>query len=345
MIDYNKIKDQVDVILYGENKEESDKKSNEQVIEKENGAYMSAPKTVVYDELPNVTVTYPKKPEIEVPVYDKITYTPKTDEEIENVATQELENYKNVALESYDKNYETTKQQKEQEKVLESEKKTQNESKVAKAYEESAREIANNMSKQGMSNSSTSILLQEQNEVGKENELKNIANDYSNAISEIDIAIAKAESKRQEAINNFNVTYALKYAERVNKLKKERDEAIEQALKYNNEIAKQEFKDKIEKEKTESKLYTEALDQLQTEQSIENKAQYEVANSYNYRIYTILRKQLAGMSKEDAYNAVRNDPTYAENLTTSYYLQLVDEFGRDLWVPNDREYGVNLDEK
>jgi len=345
MIDYKKIKGQLDDVL-NDDKDEKEENQEGSAMVKESKPLASAPtKTVVYDELPSVTVTYPDKPNIELPSYEKIEYTPKADEEIEKIATEDLEGYKTKALESFDKNLEATKQQKEQEKVLENTKKTQNEAKVDKTYEEAEKEIGNNMLKQGMTNSSTATLLKEKNDSDKADALKKVAQNYSNAIAQIDNEIAKAEAKRQQAINNFNVTYALKYAERVDKLKKERENAVEDALKYNNELERLEFKDKVEKEKTESKLYSEALDQFQTEQVIENKAQYEVANSYNYRIYTILRKQLAGMSKEDAYNAVRNDPTYAENLTTSYYLQLVDEFGRDLWVPNDREYGVNLDEK
>ena len=46
--------------------------------------------TVVYDKLPSVTVEYPEKPVVEVPTYERMEYTPKTDEEIETLTKMSM---------------------------------------------------------------------------------------------------------------------------------------------------------------------------------------------------------------------------------------------------------------
>lgn len=332
MIDYNKIKKQLAEIFNEASKaEKEEKEEQEEVLTRQvdkKTANAKAEKVEASDQLPTVDVILPEKPEIELPVYEKIEYTPKTDEEIEKEVTDYLSEYKSTALEGFDKNFENTKALKEQEKETEKAKKEQSIKNLDHEYESKKKDVTNDMIKRGMSYSSTSSLMQEKNDKDKIFETQQISQEYADAIKELDNAIAKAEAQRQQAISEFNVTYALKFADRVKSLKDQRQSAIDNAIKQNNEIAEQEFKDVIQKEKTESKLYGEALDHYQTEKEIQDEAQKELADSYDYRIYTILRKQLAGMSKQDAYNAIRNDPTYVENLTTNYYLQLVDEFGR-----------------
>ncbi len=343
----NKIIKRVSELIKSE-KEKEKKNNNEQQEVKESSVMVERevePKTTVYDKLPTVTVTYPEKTEIELPNYEKSDYVAKTDEELASDVTAELKDYKENAMTGIDKDFEATKVVKEQEKELQGEKNKQEEQTVSKAYEQKEKDITNDLIKRGMVDSSTNALLKEKNVNDMERALKKVADEHSNALARIDLEIADAEAKRQKAINDFNVTYALKYADRISKLKSEREKAVADAKKFNNDVEEQAFKDRIQKEKTESQLYSEALDQRQEEMLIKNKAEYEVASSYDYRIYTILRNQLAGMSKQDAYNAIRNDPTYVNNLTTTYYLQLVDEFGRDRLIDYDREYGVNLDEK
>lgn len=351
MIDINKITKKI----YELEKSEKDEKKNEQnqaqtdQVEKTSEKVMeveSKPKTVVYETKPNVVVTMPQKPQIQTPTYERVEYVPKTDEEIEQDVTEELSAYKQNAINGIDSDYENVKSQKEQEKTVQSEKLAGGEKTVNEAYEEADKAITSDLIKRGMYDSSTNALMREKNAEDRDSALKKLSEKHASAIALIDSDIAKAEAQRQKAINDFNVTYALKYAERISKLKQQREDEIEKALKYNNEITEQEYKDVIEKEKTESKLYSEALSQKQQEMVIESKQKYEEVNSYEYRIYTILRNQLAGMSKADAYKAIHNDPTYADNLTTTYYLQLVDEFGRGQPVPDVRDnYGENLYER
>ena len=336
MLNYKKLNEQISALLKKEEEKEAEEQKTSGEIVKE-----SAPKTVVYDKLPSVSITYPQKPTVEAPKYEKVEYTPPTDEEIQKTAEEELKAYKDASLESFDSSFEKTKAQKEQEKALKESLKQQDEAKVEEEFKDVKTDIDYDLIKRGTYDSSANALLKEKSDIDKANALDKVSQDYANEIAKIDNAIAKAEVKRQEAINDFNIAYALKYAARVKKLKEARDSAVEKAIKQNNAVLEQEFQDQIDKAKTESKLYGEALEHYQTEKIIENKAQYEVANSYEYRIYTILREQLAGMSKQDAYNALRNDPTYSKNLTTTYFMKLVDEFGRGQWIPYDREYGEN----
>lgn len=275
-----------------------------------------------------VELEFPAIPSIELPVYEKMEYTPATDEEIEQNAKEQLENYKNSALSSYDLEYNNTKNQKERDKEKAEDNREESERKVNATYDEKSKKIDYDLIKRGMVNSSTNSLLKEQNENQRKDAITAVSNEYAQVIEKLDNEIAQAENKRQEAIAQFNISYALKYSNLVSKLISERDQMVNKALEYNNKIEKQEYDDKINKEKTESKLYSEALDQYEQELDIENKQREEEESTFEYKLYKVLKKQLEGMSKQDAYNAIHNDPTYAENLSTKYYMQLVHEYGR-----------------
>lgn len=275
-----------------------------------------------------VELEFPTIPSIELPVYEKMEYTPATDDEIEQNAKEQLENYKNSALSSYDLEYNNTKNQKERDKEKAEDNREESERKVNATYDEKSKKIDYDLIKRGMVNSSSSSLLKEQNENQRKDAITAVSNEYAQVIEKLDNEIAQAENKRQEAIAQFNISYALKYSNLVSKLISERDQMVNKALEYNNKIEKQEYDDKINKEKTESKLYSEALDQYEQELDIENKQREEEESTFEYKLYKVLKKQLEGMSKQDAYNALHNDPTYAENLSTKYYMQLVYEYGR-----------------
>ena len=275
-----------------------------------------------------VELNFPTIPSIDLPVYEKMEYTPASDEEIERNAQEQLSEYKNSALSSYDLEYNNTKEQKEREKELAQGERVESENKVNATYDQKSKKIDYDLIKRGMINSSTSSLLKEQNENQRKDAISAVANEYAKEIEKLDNEIAKAENKRQQAIAQFNITYALKFSDKVSKLKAERDEMVNKALEYNNKIAKQEYDDKINKEKTESKLYSEALDQYEQELDIENKQKEQEESTFEYKLFKVLKKQLEGMSKQDAYNALHNDPTYAENLSTKYYMELVYEYGR-----------------
>lgn len=275
-----------------------------------------------------VELEFPSIPSIELPVYEKMEYTPPSNEEIEQNAKEQLENYKDSALSSYDLEYNNTKSQKEREKEKAEDNRVESEKKVNETFDEKSKKIDYDLIKRGMINSSTNSLLKEQNENQRKDAIASVSNEYAQAIEKLDNEITKAENKRQEAIAQFNISYALKYSNMVSKLKEERDEMVNKALEYNNKIEKQEYDDKINKEKTESKLYSEALDQYEQELDIENKQREQEESTFEYKLYKVLKKQLESMSAQDAYNAIHNDPTYAENLSTKYYMELVYEFGR-----------------
>lgn len=275
-----------------------------------------------------VELEFPTIPSIELPVYEKMEYTPATDEEIEQNAKEQLKNYKDSALSSYDLEYNNTKSQKERDKEKAEDNRVESEKKVNETFDEKSKKIDYDLIKRGMVNSSSSSLLKEQNENQRKDAITAVSNEYAQVIEKLDNEIAQAENKRQEAIAQFNISYALKYSNLVSKLISERDQMVNKALEYNNKIEKQEYDDKINKEKTESKLYSEGLDQYEQELDIENKQREEEESTFEYKLYKVLKKQLEGMSKQDAYNALHNDPTYAENLSTKYYMELVYEFGR-----------------
>ena len=339
MIDLKKLKKKLEE-FFTNAKNQTDEDNGEIKIEE-----VKTKGGVTPGELPEVSVTYPQKPTIETPVYERIEYTPKTDDEIASEAEEYLREYKDNAMKTYDERFENTLESKANDKIVLAEEKKNTDLDVNRSFDENSKKIGDDMLRQGIADSSISKLLKEKNEQDRSASLDLVTDAYNSDIAKIDEQIKEAEQQRQDAINSFNISYALKYSNKINQLMEARDKAEKDAIKYNNRISEKEFADKVTKEKAESDLYTEALDHYQTEKAIENKAQYEEASSYEFRIYNIFRRQLASMSKKEAMDALRNDPTYVENLNTKYYLRLVEEFGRGDFIKVDRDYGVSDENK
>ena len=269
----------------------------------------------------------PTRPVFETPTYERLEYTPKTDEEIEQEVTDSLKDYKDSAMDSYDASFKKTLDQKNKEKELAKIESEEDQKSVTQSYNNKAKKIDYDLIKRGMVDSSSNSLIKDEHKKQLRNAIDEVTNNYIKEIKKLDDEIEKAEAKRQQAIADFNVTYALKFANTVSKLKQERDKKADEVVIYNNKISKQEFTDAITKGQTESDLYAEAINQYYQEKEIEERENNKEKDSYEYRIYTILRNQLLAMSKDEAREALRNDPIYADNLTTNYYLQLAYEFG------------------
>ena len=129
-------------------------------------------------------------------------------------------------------------------------------------------------------------------------------------------------------MDEFNISYTAKLTEEINKLKEQREELKNEAIKYNNTLAEKEENERIEREKAESDLYSEALSQAKAERDLTDNPGVAEQDSRYQQIYTLLRDKLLTMSAQEAQNEVRNNSIYRAYLSDAYFYKLYDEFAR-----------------
>lgn len=277
----------------------------------------------------NATTQIPEKPDLGDGItYDRIEYDAPSDEEIEKRAQDSLKEYEQAGvssieneiaalLEKYasDKNVNTA--------AYESTLKSLND-----AYQ-SAIEAANNDAlKRGLARSSIALNTTAAINSEKADKAAAAAAEYNRQDADLTSKINGLEVERQKAMDEFNISYTAKLTEEINKLKEQREELKNEAIKYNNTLAEKEENERIEREKAESDLYSEALSQAKAERDLTDNPGVAEQDSRYQQIYTLLRDKLLTMSAQEAQNEVRNNSIYRAYLSDAYFYKLYDEFAR-----------------
>lgn len=271
----------------------------------------------------------PEKPDLGDGItYDRIEYDAPSDEEIEKNAENSLKEYQQAGISSI-----------ENEIAALLEKYTSDKNVNNKAYEstlkslndayESAIEAANNDAiKRGLARSSIALNKNAAINSEKAEKAAEASAEYNRLDADLTSKINGLEVERQKAMDEFNISYTAKLTEEINKLKEQREELKNEAIKYNNSLAEKEESERIEREKAESDLYSEALSQAKAERDLKDNPGVAEQEARYQQIYGILRDKLLTMSAQEAQNEIRNNSIYRTYLSDAYFYKLYDEFGR-----------------
>lgn len=277
----------------------------------------------------NATTQIPEKPDLGDGItYDRIEYDAPSDEEIEKRAQDSLKEYEQAGVSSI-----------ENEIAALLEKYTSDKNVNTAAYEstlkslndayQSAIEAANNDAlKRGLARSSIALNTTAAINSEKADKAAAATAEYNRQDADLTSKINGLEVERQKAMDEFNISYTAKLTEEINKLKEQREELKNEAIKYNNTLAEKEENERIEREKAESDLYSEALSQAKAERDLTDNPGVAEQDSRYQQIYTLLRDKLLTMSAQEAQNEVRNNSIYRAYLSDAYFYKLYDEFAR-----------------
>lgn len=154
-----------------------------------------------------------------------------------------------------------------------------------------------------------------------------LAKEYGAKIDDIDAQLSGLSSKYETALNDFNLSYAAKLADKITELKSERAKKQEEVLKYNNDVKQKQAELDIARKKAESDLYSEKIDQNDKLSDLDNLSAEQRAKVYE-AVYDKMDTFLSGMSGSDAKREFLNHSFYRENLSDYYYYKLYDKYGR-----------------
>ena len=198
---------------------------------------------------------------------------------------------------------------------------------LGEAYEKSARAIDNDVIKRGLARSSVAVTSKKDLEGEYLGKTADIRADYGTKIAELDGLIASVDGKLKAALDDFNLSYAVKLGQTLDGLKAEREKKLEEVIEYNNGIKQKQATLDANKAKTESDLYTAAIKQYNSAKDLNNLPDKERDEVYR-NVYNTLDAFLGSLSKPDAQREVRNYSLYRDHLSDKYFYMLYDKYGR-----------------
>lgn len=207
--------------------------------------------------------------------------------------------------------------------------KTTAEAELERRYEAAARAIDNDVVKRGLARSSVAAVERGALEREYLGQTAVVAREYASNISKLESDIAAVDKKLQTALNDFNLTYAAKLNQRLNELKAEREQKLQEVIEYNNEIKRKQAALDNDRLKTESSLYSAALSQEKQENSLDGAANQRRDEVYK-AVFERMDAFLGSLDPQQAFLEIRNHSMYRQHLSNYYYNRLYDKYGREV---------------
>ncbi|MBE5730761.1 MAG: hypothetical protein E7350_02260 [Clostridiales bacterium] len=263
-----------------------------------------------------------KKETAQVPTYDKYEYEAPTDEQIKRSATDELVAYKEQNEKAISQEYAQKEKELAANKAASAANYGDSSAKLKATYEEAAQSLSDDALKRGLARSSIALNNQAAASKAYTQSQGELLNKYNENISAIDEELNGLAGKLQSALDSFKISYAAKLTERINELKEQREENKQKALEYNNSLLSKQYEQTLDKDSTESDLYTEALNQQKIKNELKNTIPDGIRNEIEANIYNKVVELLNSMSFDEARTLFLNEPIFHEVLNDYYYYTL-----------------------
>lgn len=198
---------------------------------------------------------------------------------------------------------------------------------LAENYEAAVRAVDNDAIKRGLARSSVAAVGRSELEREYLKRNADVEKSYGKKIAELDGEIAAADGKLRAALDDFNLSYATRLNQKIAELKAERDQKIERVTSFNNSVREKQAKLDADKLKTESELFSAAIEQKKKANSADGLSASERDKLFK-SVYDSMDKYLASLDKQEAKLEIRNHTLYRQHLSNYYYTKLYDKYGR-----------------
>jgi len=244
-------------------------------------------------------------PEYQAPNFERMNEVHKTTEEIKAEAEHSLSDYKNSTLNEINNDYSSgvdkIKFEKEQlQKSSEDSKES-----ISKYFNDARQSSSDNALKRGLSRSS--IVINQLNAFDKDelNAYMTIDKELTDNLNALDFELNTLNLQKEQALSNFDIAYAVKLTDKINKINEDLLEEQNKVLKYNNEIAEKELKYKAQYDELISDIKNENIDKDAKMVDMIAKYGKQVVDTYKQnKIFKVLDDYFAGMSNMEITEAI-----------------------------------------
>lgn len=245
---------------------------------------------------------------------EKMTFTKPSDEQIKQQATNSLADYRESGLKNIEQEY-MTKAQNIDDSISQ---KKQNadiqKSELEQKYASLKADASNDALKRGLARSSIVVNTLEAFDNKMLDNFMTINQDLAKSIDTLSNQKNLLEQQKQNALNSFDISYAVQLNEKIDKINEKLKQQEETVLKYNNEIAEKEAEYKRKKQQ-EALDYAEYVGKygLGTIEMMKSNEKYKLAREY-----------FLTLPKNEAIKELESDSAYINQLGT-YYYKLINE--------------------
>lgn len=270
--------------------------------------------TAVKQSLPKVTL-------------EELNYVAPNDDVLRSTAESELSSYRADTEKNIRQKSEAEETELNAKRDAYADSKKSAEAELEQKYLAAVRAIDNDTVKRGLARSSVAAVERGALEREYLNKSADITHEYSKNISKLESDIASVNKKLQDALNDFNLTYAAKLSQRLNELKTEREKKMQYVIEYNNEIKRKQASLDNDRLKLESDLYSAALRQEKQENSLDG-IPAERRDEIYKAVFEKMDAFLGSLDPTIALLEIRNHSMYRQHLSNYYYNRLYDKYGR-----------------
>ena len=272
---------------------------------------------------------YSSSPELEKVEFERLDDVVIDEEKIKKQAENELVDYKNSSIQNIIDDTSSKVEKLEEDKVNSKKNYKEAIAETKSYYGKVKEDASNDILKRGLSRSSIAINVMDAFNKEELNRYDKLNNDLTYTINSIDEEITTLNAKQQEALNNFDITYAVKLQDKINSLTNELLDKQEEVLKYNNEIA--------EKEAEYNKKYAELEEEIKNSNFDKEQDLMEYAGKYGVnmiqkyketQIYNKAVSYLDSMDKNIALNELMNNATLRDLLGSSNVSKLIEKYSK-----------------
>lgn len=255
---------------------------------------------------------------------ERMEFQKPTEQEIYSQSENSLKEYKQAGIKEIEDDYKLKEDKlySNKSELIES---NNNAKQNLENYYSNAVENAENQAlKRGLARSSIIVNQLDAFEKEKIADYKALDKELSDQINTINFELNALTSQKQNALNNFDITYAVKLQEKINSLNKELSEKENEVVKYNNEIAIKEAEFNKDVDELKNEIAKSNWEDVVDVMEIYGKYGQNVVNKVKSdEIYNEAKKLLKNLSKDEiAY--VLQDESFKLRLGDNY-AKLVEE--------------------
>ncbi len=186
-------------------------------------------------------------------------------------------------------------------------------------YKNSLNNVTNSSIKQGISRSSIFDQAVDIIENNKNNNLEKLNYEFEKEKNKLEKEIEILQKQKDNALESFDISYALKLEDKINNINKEISKQIEEVNKYNADIEKQEQEHREMQEK--ANLEEQKRVEEHNKEITDLKEELGEGQFYNNMLkerYDVILDYLMSIPKEQALNLLEKDNSYQVLLSTYY---------------------------
>ncbi len=258
---------------------------------------------------------------------DRIDFKKPSNEEIKLNSENLLADYKNSGIKNIEDNYKLKYDELNSNKS-EAINQTENTKNNLKQYYENAKTNAEyEASKRGLNRSSIIVNQLDAFSNAEINDYKELDQKLGDQINAINFEINALSSQKQNALNSFNISYAVKLQEKIDELNTKLSKTEQEVIKYNNDIALKEAEYNKEISELKQKFENDSFDSSLDLAELYGKYGSGVIEKVKQDQLLLVAKQYLLSLPSSEQQELLNDQEFKNKLGSSYN-KLISELNR-----------------